>query len=239
MIAQTTTRPPRAARPLWPAEEVTIGVVQSGVASTSGSLHDWPWLGLDLGTAIWPVIAPKQKSERRPSRPEAGHWNTDALAAGVDSVFEPTVVVTEDDGMARMEAAAEAGDEGAFLAAKDSVDWETRPAEDFLRAVQLALSAGAHMAARNLAAQGAARFPDRSRLAKYARILAPPRVFRAPAQPNAGIRANRDWMMAHGAQYHGRWVALREGQLLAVGDSLDSVIAQVGKTSGALFTKVY
>jgi len=152
----------------------------------------------------------------------------------------PTVLVSaENDAMARMESAAATGDERAFLAAKDALDWETRPAEDFLRAVQLALSAGAHMAARNLAAQGAARFPDHPRLAKFAYILAPPRVFRAPAQPNAGIRANRDWMMAHGAQYHGRWVALREGQLLAVGDSLDSIIAQVGRTAGALFTKVY
>ena len=238
MIAQTTTRPPRAARPLWPGE-VTIGVVDSGVASTSGSLHDWQWLGLDLGTAVWSVVAPKQKSENRPFTPEAGHWDTDALAAGADSAFEPTVVVTEDNGMARMVAAAEAGDERAFLAAKDSVDWETRPAEDFLRAVQLGLSAGAHMAARNLAAQGATRFPDHPRLAKFAHILAPPRAFSTPAQPNAGVRASRDWMLAHGAQYHGRWVALREGELLAVGDSLDSVIAQVGKTSGTLFTKVY
>lgn len=141
--------------------------------------------------------------------------------------------------MASLESAAVAGDERAFLTAKNAIDWEARSAADFLRAVQSALSAGAHMAARNLAAQGAQRFPDHPQLVKFARILAPPRVFRAPAQPNAGVRANRDWMMAYGTHYRGQWVALREGQLLAVGDSLDSVIAQIGGTIGVLFTKVY
>ncbi len=164
---------------------------------------------------------------------------TIAVASDTDTAFEPAVVLAEDDAMMRLESAAVAGDERAFLAAKDAVDWEARSAADFLRAVQLALSAGAHMAARNLAAQGAQRFPDHSKLEKFARILAPPRVLRTPARPNAGLRANRDWLMTHGTQYRGQWVALCEGQLLGVGDSLDSVITQAGGTDGVLFTKVY
>ncbi len=168
-----------------------------------------------------------RKAKRRPSVP------------GADSAAEPPGLLAEADVLARLEAAARVGDEQAFLAAKDAVDWDARPAGDFLRAVQLALSAGAHIAARHLAAQGAARYPDSAELQKYARVLAPPQVIRATAQPNAGLRANRDWIMAHGAEYHGQWVALRNGQLLAVGASLDAVIAQMGGTDGALFTKVY
>jgi len=239
MIAQTAAHPTQAtewARPPWPVAD-TIGVVQGGVTFTSGSLLDWPWF--DLGTAAWPAVVPKQKSESQRSRPAAEHLDTEMVSTGATTAFEPVVVAAEDDAMARLESAATAGDERAFLAAKNAVDWEARPAADFLRAVQLALSAGAHMAARNLAAQGAQRFPDHSKLEKFASILAPPRVLRVPARPNAGVRANRDWLMTHGAQHHGQWVALREGQLLGVGDSLDSVITQVGGTDGVLFTKVY
>lgn len=164
---------------------------------------------------------------------------TIAVASDTGTAFEPALILVEDDAMARLEAAAAAGDERAFLAAKDAVDWGARSAADFLRAVHLALSAGAHMAARNLAAQGAQRFPAYAKLAKFARILAPPQVIHAPAQPNAGVRANRDWLMAYGEDYRGQWVALREGYLLAAGDSLDSVIAQVGGTDSILFTKVF
>jgi len=239
MIAQTATRPidaPKGAQPPWPVE-ITIGVAQGDTLLTSGSLWDWPLF--DSGTAAWLVVVPKPKTERQQSGPVTGHWDMDTAHSEATTTFQPILVVAEDEAMMRMESAAAAGDERAFLAAKDAVDWETRPADDFLRAVQLALSAGAHMAARNLATQGARRFPDHSKLEKFARILAPPRVLRVPARPNAGIRANRDWLMAHGVQYRGQWVALHEGQLLAVGDSLDSVIAQVGGTDGVLFTKAY
>jgi hypothetical protein len=219
--------------------KVTIGVIQDGVALTSGSLQDWSWLGLDLGTAIWPVVGTKQKSERRLSRPEVEHWDIDAITTGADTALELAVVLAKDDALARMESAATAGDERAFLSAKDEVDWEARPAIDFLRAVQLALSAGAHMAARNLATQGAARYPDDANLQKYAWLLAPPRVLRSDAPPHPGLRANRDWLMAHGNEYRGRWVALHQGELLGVSDSLVALKELIGDTSNILLTKVF
>jgi len=141
--------------------------------------------------------------------------------------------------LADMESAAATGDERAFLVAKDLIDWETRPAEDFLRAVQLALSAGAHMAARNLAAQGAARHPNDANLQKYARILAPPRVLRSDAPPHPGLRANRDWLMTCGDKYRGQWVALRQGVLLGAADSLAALKELIGDTSNILPTKVF
>ena len=164
---------------------------------------------------------------------------TITIASDADTAFGPAVVLAEDDAMASLESAATAGDERAFLAAKDMVDWETRPAADFLRAVQLALSAGAHMAARNLAAQAAVRYPDDADLQKYARVLAPPRVLRSDAPPHPGLRANRDWLMTCGDKYRGQWVALRQGKLLGAADSLAALKELIGDTNDILLTKVF
>jgi hypothetical protein len=61
--------------------------------------------------------------------------------------------------LAAMSAAAAAQDENAFLAACSLVDWQQCDAADFETAIHLALAAGAHLAARRLAAEGAARHP--------------------------------------------------------------------------------
>jgi hypothetical protein len=175
-----------------------------------------------------------------PSTPDVKLENAPLVEAMRQVRFLPSVFVSaEDDAMARMESAAAAGDERAFLAAKDAMDWEARPAADFLRAVQLALSAGAHMAARNLAAQGAARHPNDANLQKYARILAPPRVLRSDAPPHPGLRANRDWLMTCGDKYRGQWVALHQGALLGAADSLAALKELIGDTSNILLTKVF
>src|SRR6478672_1401696 len=81
-----------------------------------------------------------------------------------------------DEKMAALQAAAEAKDEFGFVAARKAIDWAARPAEDFVRAVQWALLAGAFVAARNLAAEGATHYPDHAELQKMAYILAPPTV---------------------------------------------------------------
>lgn len=62
--------------------------------------------------------------------------------------------------MAALEAAAKDGNEDAFVAAKHRIDWSQRPAPDWIRAVRLGLAAGAHMAARKLASEGAAQYPN-------------------------------------------------------------------------------
>lgn len=133
-----------------------------------------------------------------------------------------------DEGMGRLEKAAFAKDEMAFLAARQAIDWRERPAEDFVRAVDLALMAGAFVAARNLSAEGAKRFPDYAELKNMARILAPPTVRSSPSDGNRTWKANKLWLKRHWNGYKGKWVALRDGALLAVGDSLAEVIEQVG-----------
>lgn len=131
-----------------------------------------------------------------------------------------------------MESAAETGDERAFLDALKEVSWQGRPATDFIRAVHLALEAGAHLAARKLSAEGAEFHPNDSELQKYARVLAPPKVISTDVPPNPSQGTNLEWLKAHGEQYRGKWVAVKDGQLLGSADSLKELTAQVGDTKG-------
>jgi hypothetical protein len=141
--------------------------------------------------------------------------------------------------MARLESAARAGDERAFLNALDGIKWEGRPVADFIRATQLALEAGAHLAARELSAEGAKQYPDNPEIQKYARVLAPPRVISSNLPPDLTLGANRNWLMIHGGEYRGQWIALRHGQLLGVANSLDELVKQVGSTKDVLLTTAY
>jgi hypothetical protein len=95
------------------------------------------------------------------------------------------------------------------------------------------------MAARNLAQQGAGLHPEDPELQKFAYVLAPPKVIVRDLPPTSSVRADRDWMLKYSHAYRGRWVALHDGKLLAEANTLDEVIAQVGKTAGIYFTKVF
>ncbi|MCB0107732.1 MAG: hypothetical protein KDE53_17545 [Caldilineaceae bacterium] len=142
------------------------------------------------------------------------------------------------DPLSPLARAAEAGDAEAFVAAYQAINWTTRTADEFERAIQWALAAGAHLAARALATTGAAQYPDDAELQKAARILAPPKFLRRlPADPT--IRANHEWLRNHRMDYHGQWVALRNGQLLANGDSLQALTAVCEISPEILFTKVF
>ena len=83
------------------------------------------------------------------------------------------------DGIPLLERAARAGNEVAFVQAARQIDWLRRPAADFAQAVRLALAAGAHLLARNLAERGDGLYPGHPELQKMARILAPPRIVKA------------------------------------------------------------
>ncbi len=146
-----------------------------------------------------------------------------------------------DTELAALEAAADAQDEMTFVATYEDMDWPSRPPKDFVGAIRLALAAGAHMAARKLAQAGAQRYPEDEALQRWSYLLAPPQVTVSKRPPNPGITANRDWLKTNWPDYHHKWVALRNGQLLGVADSMDEVIEQVGdvKGTGILVTKVY
>ena len=202
---------------------------------TSGSLRDLQ--DDDLGTAIW--WPGNQAVSYRRGIPTGYALSETYTTSTREAYAEATTDSAQvDDEMAQLEAAAQAGDGSAFLATQQAMDWSRRPPQDFIRAAQLALAAGAHHAARMLSAQGAQRYPDDRELQKYARILAPPKVIRRALPPDPTLKANRDWLMSKGNQYRGQWVALRNGELLAVAGSLKSLVDEIGDTTGILVTKV-
>jgi hypothetical protein len=144
-----------------------------------------------------------------------------------------------DNVMAHLSDLADLRDEGAFVSALQEVDWRTRPAKDVVKAVQLALAAGAHMAARHLAQEGAERYPAHAELQKYARLLAPPRVIQRNLPPRPDLRTNHDWMKRQGPAYRGQWVALRDGQLLATADTFDALAQKVSDRQHVLLTRIF
>jgi hypothetical protein len=152
---------------------------------------------------------------------------------------EPAVDNLTDMTMQQLAAAADQGNEAMFLKAKQTIDWSQRPAVDFSCAIRWALAAGAFMAARNLATQGIEQYPDHQELQKFAYLLAPPKVLQRNLPPDPSIRANRDWIRIHSAQYRGQWVALRSGELLATASSLHVLTHQLGISRDILFTKVF
>jgi len=140
---------------------------------------------------------------------------------------------------ATLEIVAKIEDETAFMRAVERIDWSQRPAVDFVRAVHLALAAGAHLFARNLAAEGARLYPDHLELRKMAHVLAPPRVVDADISPTPSVRANQAWLRDYADGYKGQWVALQEGTLLAAGATAREVWDRVESPDGVMLTKVF
>lgn len=111
-------------------------------------------------------------------------------------------------------------------------------ADAYVRAMAHALSTGEFGRARQLAIEGATRYPEHAELTKSARVLAPPTVQRASRPHTANIKANRAWLKAHRHDYAGQWIALRDGHFLAAAPSFDQLAAQVNETRDVLMTKL-
>jgi len=118
-------------------------------------------------------------------------------------------------------------------------DWSGRPAGEVLRVVQLALMAGASLAARRLSQAGAARFPPDAELQKYARVLVPPKVTRRAGPPDLTLIANHDWIKREADAYRGQWIALRNGELLGTADTFDALADQFPDPRDILLTRIF
>lgn len=154
---------------------------------------------------------------------------------------EQTFPYHYDREMMQLERAALLEDTDAFTQLATDIDWEIRSEDDFLKAIELALQVGAHLTARKLSQEGANCFPENERLMKHARVLAPVKRICSNAPADPGVAKNNLWLKEHHAEYQGRWIALRDGNLLAFGKTMQDVKNQVGplKNSRILVTKVY
>lgn len=143
--------------------------------------------------------------------------------------------------MGRLEQAAAYQNEAEFTHALTEIDWNSRSADDFIRAIDLALKVGAHLTARELAAEGAQIHFDSKELQKYARILAVPRIIKERTSSDVKPKANVEWLKANRGNYRGQWVAVKNGTLVASAKTHDELIAAVGSTkgSGMLITNLY
>ena len=143
--------------------------------------------------------------------------------------------------MDRLKAVSFVGDEVAFTEAVNAMNWENRTAGDFLRATRLALATGAHLKARWLATEGATRYPEHTELQNYAHVLAPPKVISANLPPDPNAAADMHWLKTCGADYRGRWVALRGGVLITTALSWKELLAKLEnpKDKSILITPVY
>ncbi|MBL7184655.1 MAG: hypothetical protein ISS50_09435 [Anaerolineae bacterium] len=227
------------ARTLSVITDVDIFSTLKGVNVTVSSKPDLALRGFEADrtsdTVVWIPLRDGRKAER---------WRLYPLIATMPSeasTFPTALDATEDSEnvMAVLEIAAEAGNEATFVRVTSGIDWMQRPANDFVRAVRLALAAGAHLLARNLASQGARLYPDHSELRKMAHILDPARVVNANIPPTPSVRANRVWLRDHAYEYKGQWVALQEGTLLATGATARGVWDRLESTDGVMLTKVF
>ena len=156
-------------------------------------------------------------------------------------VWQPLSSTRIESGLARLEEAVASQNEATFTQALTQIDWDNRPAEDYIRAIDLALQVGAHLAARRLAMEGAEFHFDSEELQKYARILAPPTIIKERPSNDVKPRANVEWLKTNRDNYRGQWVALKNGTLVASAKTHDELIAAVGSTkgSGILITNLY
>jgi hypothetical protein len=148
-------------------------------------------------------------------------------------------VELEEDVFTRLAKTVSVKDARTFEKILNLINWKTRPSSDFLRAIHLALSIGAYTAVQHISALGKEYHPDDEQIQKYAHVLAPPRVTRKKVSPDPTIRANRDWLMAYGDEYRGKWVGLRNGELLDSDDSFEELVKRVGNEKDILMTTVF
>jgi hypothetical protein len=127
-----------------------------------------------------------------------------------------------------LEESARAGDRQTFNQLAEGIDWATRPPDELARTIDLALQLELATLAIELAQQAGRLFPTHERLQRAARVLAAPVVIRKHPAQAAGLRESRAWLRKHAAEYRGRWVAVREGKLLGVAESLAAMKSLVG-----------
>jgi hypothetical protein len=136
-----------------------------------------------------------------------------------------------------LEKAANAKDELAFISALEGVSLRNKSAADFIKIIKFALRAGAYLAAREISDEAIKQHPDNSELREYARAISPPKVVSRDVPSKPSFQANREWLNKYAEQHSGKWVALRNGELLGLADSFDELFERIGRSKEVLFTK--
>ncbi len=137
--------------------------------------------------------------------------------------------------MSRLEEAANKGNETAFLKALTEINWQDKTSAEFVQSIKLAFRAGAFTAARCISIEAMKYHSNEPEIQKYVRVLTlQSRETVAPQTP-VNTRANRTWLEIHSGQYSGKWVALRNGELLGVAESVTTLVEEVRRKHDVKF----
>jgi hypothetical protein len=111
-------------------------------------------------------------------------------------------------------------------------------AADYVAAIRAAFLEEAHLRARELATEGHQRFPDDPELARYAYVLAPPKVVNAHLPPDPSVELDIRWLREHVDEYRGQWIALKNGKLVAHAPSVRELKEMLPSLKGLFLTGI-
>lgn len=111
--------------------------------------------------------------------------------------------------------------------------------EDFICTIRTTLEHGDYKTAQQLSTQAIEHYPNHEELLKHAHVLAPPKVTVDKRPLYRDTQLNQDWVRHNRTQYQGQWVALRNGQLLASGNSVDELAEQLNDPKDVFLTAIY
>jgi hypothetical protein len=113
--------------------------------------------------------------------------------------------------------------------------------EDFINGIKSDFERGGLHIARQLAFRAVELYPEHEKIKYYAHVLAPAKVTVVPSNPERRkmVAANHDWLRENRLKYLNRWVAVRNGELLADAASLDELVVQIDDTKDTLITVLY
>jgi hypothetical protein len=113
--------------------------------------------------------------------------------------------------------------------------------EDFINGIKSDFERGGLHIARQLAFRAVELYPEHEKIKYYAHVLAPAKVTVVPSNPERRkmVAANHDWLRENRLKYLNRWVAVRNGELLADAASLDELVVQIDDTKDTLITALY
>jgi len=123
--------------------------------------------------------------------------------------------------------------EGVVVIPTQSIDDEEKRIQD----VREALNKGEYGVAQRLATKAVADYPCNENLQKMAEILAPPKSRISNAASDSWSK-NRSWLRLNWDEYYGKWVALKDGELLGTSSRLQTLAEKFEKDEDILFTLV-
>lgn len=127
-----------------------------------------------------------------------------------------------------------------FKALAEKIQWSNKTPLELIKAIRKALALEAPLIARKLAEQGVKYHPTHPEINKMAGILASPVATSVIPSTKLDVKANKLWIQKYREKYRGKWVALRNGDLIASRLTFADLATEVGNIKGTdiLLTQV-